>query len=95
MGLPFLYFLSANHELISYSRSDHIAFHLSSDIRKIAVHNELIVRSSVANYILVILVSELAVQLIQEDMGVGDTEARAILKESAELGDLLNGDNEA
>jgi hypothetical protein len=41
-------------------------------------------------YLQSVLVPELAVKLIMEDMGVGAVEAREILTESSEVGELLN-----
>jgi len=41
-----------------------------------------------------VLVPELAVLLVKEDMGVDDEEARGILQESIEIGDLLNEEEE-
>jgi hypothetical protein len=41
-------------------------------------------------YLQSVVVPELAVQLIMEDMGVGEEEARRILTESTEVGELLN-----
>ncbi|KAK4100599.1 hypothetical protein N658DRAFT_497043 [Parathielavia hyrcaniae] len=41
-------------------------------------------------YLQMVVVPELAVRLITEDMGVGEGEAREILAESTEVGELLN-----
>lgn len=37
-----------------------------------------------------VLIPELAVALVRDDMGVDEDKARAILKESADLGELVN-----
>ena len=43
----------------------------------------------VSSYVQTVLVPELAVLLIKDDMQVNDAEARTILNESAEIGELL------
>jgi hypothetical protein len=46
----------------------------------------------VADYVVTVLVPQLAVMLIKEDMRAGDEEARRILQESTRLGQTLHGD---
>jgi hypothetical protein len=46
----------------------------------------------VANYIVKVLVPELAVMLIKEDMRACDEKARRILQESTRLGEALHED---
>ena len=63
----------------------------SPKMRRLAASDKLISSSGVSGYVQAVLVPELAVVLAKEDMGVDDDErARAILRESVEIGDLLN-----
>ena len=54
----------------------------------------LIADIGVGSYILTVLVSELAMQLIREDMKINKKKAHLVLKESMGLGEILN-DNES
>jgi len=49
----------------------------------------LIFAQGVSFYVQAVLVPELVVRLIKEDMDVGIGEAREILKDSVEVGDIL------
>lgn len=70
--------------------TDFIMRRLSSVIRKRAVEDRLISARSYTGYVQAVLVPELAVRLVVEDMGVGDKEARDILRDSIEVGELLH-----
>ena len=48
--------------------------------------------TGVADYVVTVLVPELAVMLIKEDMRACDEEARRVLRESARLGETLHED---
>lgn len=63
----------------------------SPKLRRLAASDKLISSSGVTGYVQAVLVPELAVMLVKEDMSVDDDErAREILRESVEIGDLLN-----
>ncbi|KAK7755314.1 hypothetical protein SLS62_002821 [Diatrype stigma] len=70
--------------------TDFIMRRLSSVIRKRAVEDRLISARSYTGYVQAVLVPELAVRLVVEDMGVDDKEARDILRDSIEVGELLH-----
>lgn len=59
-------------------------------LRHLSTKDKLISSISVSSYVQVVLAPEMAVMLVKEDMGVDDEAARALLKESAALGNLLN-----
>lgn len=67
----------------------------SSQIRRLASTDKIISSGGgVSGYVQAVLVPELAILLVKEDMGVDDEEARVILQESIEIGDLLNEEEE-
>jgi hypothetical protein len=74
--------------------TDHIVRHFADELRDLAVSDSLIGASGVAGgvsgFVQAVLVPEVAVALVQEDMKVNEKRAREILKESLELGELLN-----
>ncbi len=59
-------------------------------LRERAVEDRLVSARGVTMFLQSVLVPELTVRLIMEDMDVGEEEARRILEESTEVGDLLN-----
>ncbi|EAQ93595.1 hypothetical protein CHGG_01830 [Chaetomium globosum CBS 148.51] len=59
-------------------------------LRRRSVEDRLIAARGHTMYLQAVLVPELAVRLIMEDMGVGVEEARTILTESSDVGELLN-----
>jgi len=63
---------------------------LSSALRKQAASDKLISSGGVSAYVQAVLVPELAIWLVQGDMGVDEVQARQILQESIDIGDLLN-----
>jgi hypothetical protein len=73
---------------------DNIISNFSSHIRRLAATDKIISSGGVSGYVQAVLVPELAVLLVKEDMGVDDEEARGILQESIEIGDLLNEEEE-
>jgi RTC4-like domain len=73
-------------------RSDYIGFQFGRKIRAIAPRHTLIADIGVAGYILTVLVPELAIQLIKDDMKISKKQAHVVLKESTELGEILNDD---
>ncbi|KAK4251203.1 RTC4-like domain-containing protein [Corynascus novoguineensis] len=59
-------------------------------LRRRAVEDRLVSARGYTAYLQAVLVPELAVRLIMEDMGVGEEEARSVLAESSDVGELLN-----
>ena len=74
--------------------TEHILGHFTNELRDLAVSDSLVVASGVAGgisgFVQAVLVPEVAVALVKEDMKVDEKRAREILKESLELGELLN-----
>lgn len=60
-----------------------------SELRRRAIRDRLMRTTGVADFVVTVLVPELAVMLIKEDMRTGDEEARRILQESRPLGEVL------
>jgi hypothetical protein len=78
--------------LLIIFRTEHIIFELGSDFRLRAAKDRLLRNVGVGNYVVTVLVPELAVMLIKEDMKVDDETARQILQKSADLGETLHED---
>ncbi|KAK1755111.1 RTC4-like domain-containing protein [Echria macrotheca] len=70
--------------------SEHIVGEFSSLLRKRAVQDRLVSARGHTAYVQSVLVPELAVQLIMDDMRVGEDKARSIMKDSVWVGELLN-----
>ena len=83
---------------LTFSRSDFILKKLSRQLREVASTDKLVasmgVSGGVSGYAHSVLVPELAVCLVREDFDVGTEEAKKIVSESADLGDLLNEEQE-
>jgi hypothetical protein len=73
-------------------RTEHIVAELGSELRRRAATDRLLRATGVADYVVTVLVPQLAVMLIKEDMRAGDEEARRILQESTRLGQTLHED---
>lgn len=71
-----------------------ILTHLGSQLRRLAASDEIIASRDVPEYIQAVLIPELAILLVKEDMQVDDEGARAIIKESVNLGELLHDEEE-
>jgi hypothetical protein len=67
---------------------------LGSRVSNAAKRDPLISGSSVSAFIQHVLVLEVVVQLIMEDMKVGQSEARRIMEESQPIGEKLNSTTE-
>ena len=82
------------NSMLTPSRSDHIIAHLSDSLRKQAAKDKLVAASGVSGgvsgFVQAVLVPELALKLVSEDMKISDDDARDVIAESAELGDLLS-----
>ncbi|SPQ17896.1 d5bcff9f-98a4-4caf-ac41-dca466338caa [Thermothielavioides terrestris] len=70
--------------------SENLIQEFSSILRKRALQDRLVSARGYTVYLQSVLVPELAVRLIMEDMSVGEEEARRILEESSDVGELLN-----
>ena len=57
-----------------------------------AATDRVVAESGVSGYIQDVLVPELGSLLVQDDMKVSLDDARRILRESADIGDLINDD---
>ena len=65
--------------------------HFTHRIRAAACADDLIVTCGVVAYVQEVLVPELLVMLVKEDLCIKDeAQARQVLEESTEIGDLLN-----
>lgn len=67
----------------------------TTKLRRLSTEDKLISSNSVSRYVQAVLAPEMAVMLVKEDMGVDDEAARALLRESAALGNLLNEEEDA
>ncbi|RYO96847.1 hypothetical protein DL765_011420 [Monosporascus sp. GIB2] len=70
--------------------TEYIMRRFSPVLRKRAVEDRLISARSYTAYVQGVLVPELAARLVMEDMDVGEGEARDILRDSIEVGELLH-----
>ncbi|RYP74403.1 hypothetical protein DL771_003070 [Monosporascus sp. 5C6A] len=70
--------------------TEYIMRRFSTVLRKRAVEDRLISARSYTAYVQAVLVPELAARLVMEDMRVGEGEARDILRDSIEVGELLH-----
>lgn len=62
----------------------------ASKLRRLSATDKLISSGGVSGYVHAVLVPELGVSLIKDDMSVDDEKAREILRDSIEIGNLLN-----
>ncbi|KAL8829450.1 MAG: hypothetical protein Q9191_002015 [Dirinaria sp. TL-2023a] len=69
---------------------ENIASAFASKIRRLAVSDKVIMTAGVAAYIQAVLAPELAALLVMDDMNVDEENARAILRDSINVGNLLN-----
>jgi hypothetical protein len=67
-----------------------IITHFTDKLHRLSTEDKLISSSSVSHYVQAVLAPEMAVLLVKEDMGLDDDAARALLRDSAALGNLLN-----
>lgn len=71
-------------------RMDFTMSHFASRIRRLASSDKLVSTGGVAGFVQAVLAPELAVVVVKDDMKVDDERAREILRESSEVGNLLN-----
>ena len=69
---------------------DNIIARFSSKLRRLAGSDKLISAGGVSGYVQAVLAPELAVMLVMDDMRVDEDGAREILRESVDIGNLLN-----
>ncbi|KAI4171429.1 MAG: hypothetical protein LQ343_004285 [Gyalolechia ehrenbergii] len=69
---------------------EYIMANFASRIRRMAGTDKLISAGGVSGFVQAVLAPELAVLLVKDDMRVDDEQARVILKESFDIGNLLN-----
>lgn len=62
----------------------------ASKIRRLAASDKLISSSGVSRYVQAVLVPELAVLLVMDDMKADEEKAREVLRDSVDIGNLLN-----
>ncbi|KAF8469548.1 RTC4-like domain-containing protein [Kalaharituber pfeilii] len=67
---------------------------LAERIHEAAATDRVISTGGVMAYVQAVLVPELSVQFIKEDMKVDEEKARKIVKETMEIGELINGDDD-
>lgn len=76
-------------------RMQNIIARFNTKLRRLSTQDKLISSNSVSRYVQAVLAPEMAVMLVKEDMGVDDTTARTLLRDSAALGNLLNEEEDA
>jgi len=69
---------------------DTIITRFASKIRNLTPLDPLMKAAGVSGFVQSVLVPELTVMLVKEDMDVGDEDARQIMRESMDIGELLN-----
>ncbi|KAL8714741.1 MAG: hypothetical protein Q9220_001254 [cf. Caloplaca sp. 1 TL-2023] len=69
---------------------DYIMSEFASSIRRLAGTDRLVSAGGVSGFVQAVLAPELAVMLVKDDMHINEEQARVILKESSEIGHLLN-----
>ncbi|KAI0021503.1 RTC4-like domain-containing protein [Xylariomycetidae sp. FL0641] len=72
--------------------TEYIMRDLSSTVRKRAIEDRLVSARGYTGYVQAVLVPELTVRLIMEDMKVSGSDARVIMQESVQVGELLHED---
>jgi hypothetical protein len=73
---------------------DFITKEFSGKLRERIGSDKLIAARDVSGYVQMVLAPELVTHLIMEDMEMNKEQAREIMTESADLGDLLYGSTE-
>lgn len=64
--------------------------HFTPKLRRLVASDKLISSGGVSGYVQAVLAPELAVMLVMQDMGTDEEGARAVLRDSVEIGNLLN-----
>jgi hypothetical protein len=71
---------------------EHILAEFGPELHRRSNSDGLIRTTGVSDFVITVLVPELAVMLVKEDMNVCDKTARQVLQESASLGEMLHED---
>jgi len=71
-------------------RAENIMSRFASKLRRLAASDKLISSGGVSGFVQAVLVPELAVLLVMDDLNVDLERAREVLRDSAEIGNLLN-----
>ena len=71
---------------------EYILAEFGPELRRRSNSDRFIRTTGVSDFIITILMPELAVMLVKEDMKVCDKTARQVLQESASLGEALHND---
>lgn len=71
-------------------RIENITSRFASRMRGLGHSDWVISTGGVASYIQLVLAPEIAVQLVMDDMKVDEDGARSIIRDSVEIGNLLN-----
>ncbi|CAL8575236.1 hypothetical protein XPA_001171 [Xanthoria parietina] len=69
---------------------DYLMSRFASRIRRLAGTDRLVSAAGVAGFVQGVLAPELVVMLVKDDMNVDEEQARVILEESSEIGNLVN-----
>ncbi|KAF2196405.1 hypothetical protein GQ43DRAFT_445136 [Delitschia confertaspora ATCC 74209] len=59
-------------------------------IREVAVKDKVVSFGGIGNFVQRVLVPELSLELVREDLGVGEEEARKVVRQSGGVGELVN-----
>lgn len=70
--------------------SENLMDEFSATLRKVQVRDRLVASRGVTGYVQGVLVPEVAARLVEEDLNIGEDEARAVLRRSAALGEVVN-----
>ena len=65
---------------------------MADPIREGAINDRLLASGGVSGFVQSVLVPELGVRLIMEDMSVNEEKAKIIMKDTIDVGDLVNPD---
>ena len=85
------YNVCRRHKILTTDRTENIMTRFTSKIRRLSASDNLISVGGVSEFVQAVLVPELAVLLIKEDMDIDDDErAREVLRNSVDIGHLLN-----
>lgn len=71
-------------------RVDNIMSRFAGKLRRLATSDKLISSGGVSRYVQAVLIPELAVLLVMDDMRVDEEKAREVLRDSIDIGNLLN-----
>ena len=71
-------------------RTENIMTRFASKLRRLSTSDKLISSGGVSGYVQAVLVPELAVLLVMDDMSIDQEKAREMIRDSAEIGNLVN-----